>query len=140
MEIKDKIFLNLEGTTFQKKVWQELLKIPKGETRSYKEIANAIGNPKAARAVANACGKNPYPIKIPCHRAIRSDGSIGGYSGTGGSTTKLKLLIEEKKLVSFFSFIFFQSFRVFFFRKFMPTDTFARWTSSAATIHISSPN
>ena len=97
MEIKDKIFLNLEGTTFQKKVWQELLKIPKGESRSYKEIANAIGNPKAARAVANACGKNPYPIKIPCHRVIRSDGSIGGYSGTGGSTTKLKLLIEEKK-------------------------------------------
>ena len=96
MEIKDKIFSNLEGTTFQKKVWQELLKIPIGETRSYKEIANAIGNPKAARAVANACGKNPYPIKIPCHRAIRSDGSIGGYSGIGGSTTKLKLLIEEK--------------------------------------------
>ena len=96
MEIKDKIFLNLEGTTFQKKVWQELLKIPIGETRSYKEIANAIGNPKAARAVANACGKNPYPIKIPCHRAIRSDGSIGGYSEIGGSTTKLKLLIEEK--------------------------------------------
>ena len=96
MEIKDKIFLNLEGTTFQKKVWQELLKIPIGETRSYKEIANAIGNPKAARAVANACGKNPYPIKIPCHRVIRSDGSIGGYSGIGGSTTKLKLLIEEK--------------------------------------------
>ena len=96
MEIKDKIFLNLEGTTFQKKVWQELLKIPIGETRSYKEIANAIGNPKAARAVANACGKNPYPIKIPCHRAIRSDGTTGGYSGVGGSTTKLKLLIEEK--------------------------------------------
>ena len=96
LEIKDKIFLNLEGTTFQKKVWQELLKIPKGQTRSYKEIAISIGYPKAARAVANACGKNPYPIKIPCHRAIRSDGSIGGYSGTGGSTTKLKLLIEEK--------------------------------------------
>lgn len=97
MEIKDKIFLNLEGTTFQKKVWQELLKIPKGETRSYKEIANAIGNPKAARAVANACGKNPYPIKIPCHRAIKSDGSTGGYSGVGGSTTKLRLLKEELK-------------------------------------------
>ena len=97
MEIKDKIFLNLEGTTFQKKVWQELLKIPKGETRSYKEIAIAIGNPKAARAVANACGKNPYPIKIPCHRAIRSDGTTGGYSGVGGSTTKLRLLKEELK-------------------------------------------
>ena len=97
MEIKEKTFLNLEGTNFQKKVWEELLKIPKGQTRSYKEIASAIGNPKAARAVANACGKNPYPIKIPCHRAIRSDGSIGGYSGIGGSTTKLKLLIEEQK-------------------------------------------
>ena len=97
MEIKDKIFLNLEGTNFQKKVWQELLKIPKGQTRSYKEIAIAIGNPKAARAVSNACGKNPYPIKIPCHRAIRADGSIGGYSGIGGSATKLKLLIEEQK-------------------------------------------
>jgi methylated-DNA-[protein]-cysteine S-methyltransferase len=96
LEIKYKLFLNLEGTPFQKKVWQELLKIPKGQTRSYKEIAIAIGNPKAARAVANACGKNPYPIKIPCHRAIRSDGSLGGYSGSGGSTTKLKLLIEEK--------------------------------------------
>ena len=87
----------MEGTTFQKKVWQELLKIPKGETRSYKEIAIAIGNPKAARAVANACGKNPYPIKIPCHRAIRSDGTTGGYSGVGGSTTKLRLLKEELK-------------------------------------------
>ena len=97
LEIKDKIFLNLEGTNFQKKVWQELLNIPKGQTRSYKEIAIAIGNPKAARAVANACGKNPYPIKIPCHRAIRADGSMGGYSGIGGSTTKLKLLIEEQK-------------------------------------------
>ena len=85
------------GTFFQKKVWQELLKIPKGETRSYKEIAIAIGNPKAARAVANACGKNPYPIKIPCHRAIKSDGSTGGYSGVGGSTTKLRLLKEELK-------------------------------------------
>ena len=87
----------IPGTFFQKKVWQELLKIPKGQTRSYKEIAIAIGNPKAARAVANACGKNPYPIKIPCHRAIRSDGSLGGYSGPGGTATKLKLLDEEQK-------------------------------------------
>ena len=85
------------GTLFQKKVWLELSKIPKGETRTYKEIAIAIGHPKSARAVANACGKNPQPIKIPCHRAIRSDGSIGGYSGVGGSSTKLKLLTEEQK-------------------------------------------
>ena len=87
----------IPGTFFQKKVWQELLKIPKGQTRLYKEIAVAIGNPKAARAVANACGKNPYPTKIPCHRAIRSDGTTGGYSGVGGSTTKLRLLKEELK-------------------------------------------
>ena len=71
---------NLNGTKFQKKVWLELSKIPKGETRTYKEIAIAIGHPLAVRAVANACGKNPNPIKIPCHRVIRSDGKLGGYS------------------------------------------------------------
>ena len=65
------------GTVFRKKVWRELSKIPKGETKTYKEIANAIGHPLAVRAVANACGKNPYPIKIPCHRVIRSDGKLG---------------------------------------------------------------
>ena len=87
----------IQGTLFQKKVWFELTKIPKGETKSYKEIAVAVGHPLAARAVANACGQNPYPIKIPCHRAIRSDGSLGGYSGPGGTATKLKLLDEEQK-------------------------------------------
>ena len=66
------------GTFFQKKVWLELSKIPKGETKTYKEIAIAIGRPLAVRAVANACGKNPLPIKIPCHRVIRSDGKIRG--------------------------------------------------------------
>ena len=86
-----------QGTLFQKKVWFELTKIPKGETKSYREIAVAIGHPLAARAVANACGQNPYPIKIPCHRAIRSDGSLGGYSGPGGTATKLKLLDKEQK-------------------------------------------
>ena len=85
------------GTVFQKKVWQELSKIPKGETRTYKEIAIAIGRPLAVRAVANACGKNPHPIKIPCHRVIRSDGSLGGYSGLGGTATKRRLLDEELK-------------------------------------------
>ena len=83
------------GTVFQKKVWLELSKIPKGETRTYKEIAIAIGNPLAVRAVANACGKNPHPIKIPCHRAIRSDGKIGGYT-PGGTATKRRLLNEEQ--------------------------------------------
>ena len=84
------------GTAFQKKVWLELSKIPKGETRTYKEIAIAIGNPLAVRAVANACGKNPHPIKIPCHRVIRSDGTLGGYSGRGGIKQKLKILRSEK--------------------------------------------
>ena len=85
-----------KGTVFQRKVWEELKKIPLGETRTYKQIAKSIGNPKSARAVANACGKNPYPITIPCHRAVRSDGSIGGYSGAGGRKKKRHLLILEK--------------------------------------------
>ena len=85
------------GTLFQKKVWLELSKIPKGETRTYKEIAIAIGHSKSARAVANACGKNPQPIKIPCHRVIRSDGKLGGYSAQGGTAAKLRILKEEIK-------------------------------------------
>ena len=76
-------------------VWNELKNIPKGEVRTYKEIAFAIGKPNSARAVANACGKTPTPIKIPCHRVIRSDGSLGGYSGKGGVSTKRKLLKRE---------------------------------------------
>ena len=86
---------DLKGTKFQKRVWKELLKIPFGETRSYKEIAISIGNPKSYRAVANACGKNPYPVTIPCHRAIKSDGSIGGYSAKGGIKRKRMLLVNE---------------------------------------------
>ena len=85
------------GTFFQKKVWLELSKIPKGETRTYKEIAIAIGRPLAVRAVANACGKNPHPTKIPCHRVIRSDGKLGGYSAPGGTAAKRRLLKEELK-------------------------------------------
>ena len=85
------------GTVFQKKVWLELSKIPKGETRTYKEIAIAIGRPLAVRAVANACGKNPHPTKIPCHRVIRSDGTLGGYSAPGGTAAKRRLLKEELK-------------------------------------------
>ena len=85
------------GTLFQKKVWLELSKIPKGETRTYKDIAIAIGRPSAVRAVANACGKNPHPIKIPCHRVIRSDGKLGGYSAPGGIAAKRRLLKEELK-------------------------------------------
>ena len=88
---------NLNGTKFQKKVWLELSKIPKGETRTYKEIAIAIGHPLAVRAVANACGKNPYVPLIPCHRVIRSDGKLGGYSGKGGVKKKAELLKAEQK-------------------------------------------
>ena len=89
----------LVGTNFQIKVWDELKKIPEGETRTYKDIAKLIGFPKASRAVANACGKNPYPILIPCHRVVRSDGGLGGYSGIGGVETKRKLLKQEKNFI-----------------------------------------
>ena len=61
----------LNGTKFQIKVWKAIAKIPRGQVRTYKELAKLIKKPKAARAVANACGKNPYPIKIPCHRVRR---------------------------------------------------------------------
>jgi methylated-DNA-[protein]-cysteine S-methyltransferase len=64
-------------------------------TRTYKEIAISIGKPNSARAVANACGKNPYPVDIPCHRVVRSDGNIGGYSGVGGQKKKIELLKAE---------------------------------------------
>jgi len=82
-------------TAFQQKVWSYLSTIPKGEVRTYTQVAKAIGKPKAARAVANACGANPTPIKVPCHRVVRSDGGLGGYSGAGGIATKRKLLKEE---------------------------------------------
>jgi len=87
--------IHLNGTNFQIKVWNEILKIPKGQVKTYKEIARSIRKPKTSRAVANACGKNPFPIKIPCHRVIRSDGRLGGYSGKGGIKTKRKLLRSE---------------------------------------------
>ena len=86
----------LNGTKFQIKVWKELLKIPSGETRTYKEIAILIGSPNSARAVANACAKNPYPVLVPCHRVIRSDGNLGGYSALGGVDKKKELLEQER--------------------------------------------
>jgi methylated-DNA-[protein]-cysteine S-methyltransferase len=87
--------MKYEGTIFQIKVWKEISKIPKGSVKTYKEIAIIIGNPKSSRAVANACGKNPYVPIVPCHRVIRSDGKLGGYSGEGGINTKKKLLKNE---------------------------------------------
>ena len=86
----------IQGTAFQLKVWNCLKKIPKGKVKTYLEVAKAIGKPKAFRAVANAVGKNPYPPKIPCHRVIRSDGTLGGYSGKGGIQKKRRLLKAEK--------------------------------------------
>lgn len=85
--------LDLQGTEFQRKVWNELRRIPAGATRSYADVAKAIGKPKATRAVANACGANPVPVLVPCHRVIAKDGTIGGY--TGGIRIKKALLDAE---------------------------------------------
>ena len=83
-----------QGTLFQKKVWNKLISIPFGKTRSYKWLANAIGEPKAFRAAGNANGKNPIPLIAPCHRVIRENGHLGGF--TGGSHLKQYLLNIEK--------------------------------------------
>jgi AraC family transcriptional regulator, regulatory protein of adaptative response / methylated-DNA-[protein]-cysteine methyltransferase len=85
--------LDVAGTAFQEAVWRELRKIPAGETRSYADIAAAIGAPKAVRAVGSANGDNHVCVLIPCHRVIRSDGSLGGYGG--GIDRKKKLLAAE---------------------------------------------
>ena len=87
--------MKLKGTKFQLKIWAYLRKIPRGSLKTYSQVAKAVGKPRAVRAVANAIGKNPYPPKIPCHRVIRSDGSLGGYSGKGGIKTKRLLLKKE---------------------------------------------
>jgi len=88
-----KVPLDIHGTEFQKKVWNELSKVPYGKTVSYKTIAEKVGDVKSIRAVGRANGANPVPIIIPCHRIINSDGSIGGYSG--GIKIKEKLLELE---------------------------------------------
>ena len=88
-------FMILKGTKFQIKVWNYLKTIPKGKVKTYKQVAIGINMPKSARAVANACGKNPYAPKIPCHRVIRSDGTLGGFSAAGGIKAKKKLLKKE---------------------------------------------
>ena len=87
--------MKLKGTKFQLKVWNYLMKIPRGKVKTYSEVAKSIGKPLAVRAVANAIGKNPLAPQIPCHRVIRSDGSLGGYSGKGGVKTKRLLLKKE---------------------------------------------
>ena len=85
----------LSPTKFQLKVWKYLKTIKLGTIKTYKQVAIAINRPNSARAVANAVGKNPFAPKIPCHRVIRSDGSLGGYSGKGGVKTKKRLLKRE---------------------------------------------
>jgi methylated-DNA-[protein]-cysteine S-methyltransferase len=89
------LVLKAEGTEFQKSVWQELQRIPAGQTTSYGQIANKIGKPKAARAVGGAVGSNPIAIIIPCHRVLASNGAITGYTGGDGIKTKQKLLDIE---------------------------------------------
>ena len=91
--------MKLEGTKFQVKVWKYLKRIPIGSIKTYSQVAKAIGKPLAVRAVANAIAKNPYPLQIPCHRVIRSDGSLGGYSAKGGLKIKKKLLKKEGIIV-----------------------------------------
>ena len=92
--VKFDLPLDARGTEFQKKVWNELLRIPYGETKSYKDIAVAIGNEKACRAIGMANNENPIPIIIPCHRVIGSNGKLVGYAG--GLNVKEKLLNIEK--------------------------------------------
>ena len=92
-----KLPLDLRGTDFQKRVWTAIKLIPLGTTASYAEVAEMIGEPKAVRAVANACGSNPAPLIIPCHRVIRSDGSLGGY---GLGLPRKKLLLEDEKRIA----------------------------------------
>ncbi|MED7819671.1 MULTISPECIES: methylated-DNA--[protein]-cysteine S-methyltransferase [unclassified Francisella] len=88
--------LKLTGTEFQKKVWQELLKIPYGKTISYQQEAINIGKPTTFRAVANANGKNLFPIVIPCHRVINTNGKLGGYTG-GLEKKEFLLRLESEK-------------------------------------------
>ena len=88
--------LNLDNyTNFQKKVLQTVKKIPYGEIRSYKEAAEAAGYPRAYRAVGNTMKNNPLPLIVPCHRVIKSDGSLGGFSAEGGIKLKQKMLALE---------------------------------------------
>jgi O-6-methylguanine DNA methyltransferase len=94
------------ATKFEQEVWNALKLIPKGKITTYKEIANYL-NTKGIRAVANAVAKNPYAPKIPCHRVVKSNAQIGGYSAKGGIKTKIELLkkegvfVKEGKIVDF---------------------------------------
>jgi methylated-DNA-[protein]-cysteine S-methyltransferase len=92
-DLNSKLAVRAEGTLFQKKIWNIVKSIPKGQTKTYLEIAKDYGNPKAIRAVANAIGKNPLLLFIPCHRVIGTDGSMTGYAG---GIAKKKWLLEHE--------------------------------------------
>ncbi|MCM2267924.1 MAG: MGMT family protein [Elusimicrobiales bacterium] len=83
-------------TPFQQAVWKACMSIPRGQTRSYKWLAQRIGRPGAARAVGSALGRNPFAPVVPCHRVISSDGTLGGFSAPGGLKAKLRLLKAER--------------------------------------------
>jgi AraC family transcriptional regulator of adaptative response/methylated-DNA-[protein]-cysteine methyltransferase len=87
--------LDIQTTAFQRRVYEELLKIPAGETRSYKEVAEAIGQPTASRAVGNVCANNPVALAIPCHRVLRNNGELGGYAW--GIERKQALISAERR-------------------------------------------
>lgn len=91
--------LDIQGTSFQHRVWDALLTIPYGETRSYTDVAHLINQPTAVRAVANACGANPVSLIVPCHRVIRSDGTLGGY-GSGIERKQALLDMEARNTTS----------------------------------------
>lgn len=85
-----------ESTPFQRKVYEALLKIPRGQVRTYAQVARMIGKPNAARAVGQALKRNRWAPEIPCHRVIASDGTLGGYSAPGGVDAKRSLLQRER--------------------------------------------
>lgn len=89
-----RIPLDIRGTVFQQRVWQELRRIPRGQTRTYRDVARAIGAPRAVRAVGSACAANPVALAVPCHRVLRADGGLGGYAW--GLARKRRLLEVEK--------------------------------------------
>jgi methylated-DNA-[protein]-cysteine S-methyltransferase len=94
--LTSKDFRLLTGTAFQKKVWLELPKIPRGTTISYQEMARRVGSPKTQQAVGQALAKNPLPVILPCHRVLRKDGSLGGFMGIDARTDiKQKILDYE---------------------------------------------
>lgn len=95
--------LELKGTPFQKKVWDAIMNIPKGQVRTYKEIAVSIGHPNAYRAVASACKHNPYPIDIPYHRVVPIAGGLGNYLGVVNCERKKRLLEAEGVDVTLFN-------------------------------------